>query len=187
MNERGRSGRQPEPTPAGNMFSVTDLEWLGAPPGWAAGPGFHGFPLPVGQGLEKVSLLGIDFLEAGIEFRHSPKRAGSLRRAPGLFEFQASDLQMRPMRDRNQIHLPCQSANGSQTSKWDGHVYFLSRSRRRRSLPRPAGSPHTLRMVSCRFSTIRDWPWCVIFAVSVLSTSWQMVSKVESPIWADPW
>src|SRR5664279_5085760 len=138
--------------------SIPDLERLSTSPQLAACPGFNGFALSVGQGLEEASLLRIDVLDPGIELCHSAKRAAPLGSAPGLLELQASDLQERPMGNRNQGHLPCQCANGPQTSKWDGHDYLFSRSCLRRFLLCCGRSPHTVRIVSFTFSAIRDWP-----------------------------
>jgi len=86
-------------------WSIPDLEGLGVPPRMAGGSGCKARFLSLGQSLQQTSLLRINLLEPGIKLGQAPHGAGALGGAPRPLQLQTSDLQVRPMGDRNQVHL----------------------------------------------------------------------------------
>jgi hypothetical protein len=66
--------------------------------------------------LEKGRLFDLNFTEADIQLGHPPPGGRPFGGAPCLLDFQARDLQMRPVGKADAIHSTGKRTNGPQTS-----------------------------------------------------------------------
>jgi hypothetical protein len=119
----GRALPRGEPghlTGAGSFALVPDLERVGSPRRDKVYPGPQGAATisspSFSQTLQEDCLFGLDFPQTDFQFCHPSLGGRPFGSAASLFDFQARDLQVRPMGKTDAIHSTGNRTNGPQTS-----------------------------------------------------------------------